>query len=510
MSAKVISAGLIGLQAELVEAEADIGSGEIGTFIIVGLPDASIFEARERIRSAFRNSNLELPKLKITINLAPADLRKQGPNYDLPIALSILLANHQLPSDCLKNVLCLGELSLDGHLRAINGVLPAVQRAREIGLKAVIVPMGNALEASLIDGLEIWPANSLQQIVEQLRKKLSPLTITAPNSSSATEAIDFDFSQIKGQLLAKRALTVAAAGHHNLLMIGPPGSGKTLLAQSLPSIMPELIDSEALEVASIYSVIGQFKAAAGLPRQRPFRQPHHSASAAAVIGGGTWPRPGEISLAHRGVLFLDELPEFSRPVLEGLRQPLENGRVTINRVSGQLVFPAKCLLLAAMNPCPCGFYGDSKQNCQCSQKQITNYRRRLSGPLLDRLDLQLNVPRVAVEDLTSETLSSEASKKDFNSLRQQIVGARQKQLKRFAGTKFITNGEMTTAAIKEFCQIDQAGQMVLRQAIDKLNLSARGYYRLLRLARTIADLADEPTIAKIHLTESLQYRFSNY
>jgi len=505
MSAKVISAGLIGLQAELVEAEADIGSGEIGTFIIVGLPDASIFEARERIRSAFRNSDLELPKLRITINLAPADLRKQGPNYDLPIALSILLANRQLPVDCLKDVLCLGELSLDGHLRGVNGILPAVQRAREAGLRAIIVPLSNAAEASLIKGIEIWPAQSLQQIVEQLRKKLPPLVVNQAKVTSEVQFESFDFNQIQGQILAKRALMIAAAGHHNLLMIGPPGSGKTLLAQSLPGIMPDLTESEALEVANIYSVIGQFRAAVGLPRQRPFRQPHHSASAAAVIGGGVWPRPGEISLAHRGVLFLDELPEFSRPVLEGLRQPLENGVVTINRISGQLIFPAKCLLLAAMNPCPCGFYGDDRQACQCSQKQMANYRRRLSGPLLDRLDLQLTVPRVPVEDLTGQIKSESSS-----DLRQLVIQARKKQLERFKNTKFITNGELTVAAIKEFCQIEQAGQMVLRQAIDKLNLSARGYYRLLRLARTIADLADEPTIAKIHLTESLQYRFSNY
>ncbi len=505
MSAKVISAGLIGLQAELIEAEADIGSGEIGTFIVVGLPDASIFEARERIRSAFRNSKLELPKLRITINLAPADLRKQGPNYDLPIALSILLANRQLPVDCLKDVLCLGELSLDGHLRGVNGILPAVQRARETGLKAVIVPFSNAAEANLIEGIEIWPAKSLQQIVEQLRKKLPPLTIEPTKPLGEVQSGSFDFSQIQGQISAKRALVIAAAGHHNLLMIGPPGSGKTLLAQSLPGIMPDLIESEALEVANIYSVVGQFKVAAGLPRQRPFRQPHHSASAAAVIGGGTWPRPGEISLAHRGILFLDELPEFSRPVLEGLRQPLENGVVTINRVSGQLIFPAKCLLLAAMNPCPCGFYGDNRQACQCSQKQMANYRRRLSGPLLDRLDLQLTVPRVPVEDLTGQIKSESSS-----DLRQQVIQARKRQLERFKNTKFVNNGELTVAAIRDFCQIDQAGQMVLRQAIDKFNLSARGYYRILRLARTIADLADEPTIAKIHITESLQYRFSNY
>ncbi|HNW55891.1 MAG TPA: YifB family Mg chelatase-like AAA ATPase [bacterium] len=507
MSAKVMSAGLVGLEAELIEAEADIGSGEIGTFIIVGLPDASIFEARERIRSAFRNSNLELPKLKITINLAPADLRKQGPNYDLPIALSILLANNQLPLGCLDKVLCLGELSLDGHLRPISGVLPAVQKARNSGLRAVIVPIDNSSEASLVEGIEIWPAESLKQIVFQLKQKTEPIAVKqiAIEQEKSSLVSAYDFCDIKGQVLAKRALLIAAAGHHNLLMIGPPGSGKTLLAQTLPSIMADLTDQEALEVASIYSVAGQFKVSAGLPRQRPFRQPHHSASAAAVIGGGIWPRPGEISLAHRGVLFLDELPEFSRPVLEGLRQPLENGLVTVNRVSGQLIFPAKCLLAAAMNPCPCGFLGDNRQACQCSPKQVANYRRRLSGPLLDRLDLQLTVPRVPIDDLTSDQLAEDSA-----SLRQKVLAAREKQSKRFLGTRFINNGELTSGAIKDFCQVDQAGQMILRQAIDRLNLSARGYYRVLRLARTIADLADEPTIAKIHITESLQYRFPNY
>jgi len=500
MSSKILSAAVIGLNAELVEVEADTGGGDHGIFAVVGLPDTAVSESRERVRSAIKNS--DFPRLKVTINLAPADLKKQGPSYDLPIAVSILLTTNRLYiKDKPEEMLFVGELALNGDLRPVNGVLSIAIKARQEGIKTIFLPKANAAEAKLVKELEVIPVDSLRQ----LARHLEGLDIISP-----LEPCDFDFSNlaivsdmahIKGQEHVKRAMEIAAAGAHNMLMFGSPGSGKTLIARTVPSILPDLILEEALEITKIYSVAGELPNNVALMTNRPFRSPHHTASGAALVGGGAWPRPGEISLAHRGVLFLDEFGEFPRQVLENLRQPLEDGVINISRAAGNLSFPAKFVLVAAMNPCPCGYHGDKEKQCICSPVQILNYRKRISGPIIDRIDIHIEVPRIKFDKLSSDSDSEKSA-----IIKERIQAARAIQQARFKDSLYITNSEMTSEAVKRFCQVDEASRQLLRNAVDQMHLSARVYFRILKLARTIADLAGESKILTSHIAEALQYR----
>jgi len=505
VSSKILSTATIGLKSELIEIEVDAVSAGLHQFNIVGLPDAAVKEAKDRVAAAIRNSKFKPPHQcgRITVNLAPADLKKEGPVYDLPIALGFLLTTKQIKFD-YTNKIFLGELALDGKVRPVKGVLPMAILAKEKNIREIFIPRENAAEASVIEGLNIYPVDNLLSLIAHLTNQKTIATFPAINLNDlfTHEEHLCEMSFIKGQEHAKRALEIAAAGGHNVILNGPPGSGKSLLAKTMPSILPKLTVPEALEVTKIFSVSGQLPKETALMTHRQFRSPHHSASAVSLVGGGTYPKPGEISLSHRGVLFLDEFPEFSRSVLENLRQPLEDGIITVSRAQGTLEFPARFTLVAAMNPCPCGNATDPEKACSCNPAQIIKYQRKISGPILDRIDLHVEVPRIKFEKLAEDSTSEKSV-----SIRKRVERARNIQAQRFNGSRIITNSEMGGPEIKRFCVLDQSCLELMKSAVSSLHLSARAYYRIIKVARTIADLTGEPNINPSHIAEAIQYRF---
>jgi len=501
MLANIFSCALVGIDAYVVDVEVDISRG-LPTFSTVGLAEGAVKESKERVKAAIKNSGYRFPAEKITVNLAPADIKKEGSGFDLPIAIGILTATKLINNSTLIDHLIIGELSLDGSIRPIKGALSMAITAKELGLKGIYLPSDNAGEAGVVDEIDVYPIDTLSQLVQILNgfEGITPIKIET-NLKDTKPNYDTDFNDVCGQENVKRALEVAAAGGHNILMIGPPGSGKTMLAQRISTILPNLTFNESLETSRVYSVMGFMPENQGLLSVRPFRAPHHTISDAGLIGGGKTPKPGEVSLAHNGILFLDEMPEFKRNVLEVLRQPMENGFVTISRASSTVTYPASFILVGAMNPCPCGFYGDSKHECTCSYREIIRYRAKISGPLLDRIDIHIDVPSVPFKELTGDGEGRSSSE-----IREDIIAARDTQEDRFNRTKIHTNAMMNTRQIRKFCKIDDKSKFLLETAMEKFGFSARALSRILKVSRTIADIERSKSIQAVHIAEAIQYR----